>query len=364
MVRINDIIERFPLITPREESSVIRRYTEAFQDDVDEFGNRIDDAKNSHFIDPVGSGSFATGEVEFVVAQGSTTEIPRNTVVATSDGLEYITTASAEVDPIESRAWDNDWQVMEWSTELQTNLLSTKLPVRSRGFGTAFNVGADEITVLVDTVPGVQSVTNPAPLSGGATDDLDEIGKIFGPIGRRDGRGDTAYRAYLKSLVNVFQFRGTVPGIIAAVSVAIGATDPDTTVTEDDVEVYEHFNDDPANPEEYLEYSIELSNWEPHAVSSVEELAELSDASVSRLRQIEYDIATDSAGAADAVSVGQTQKVPEAASAAATVAVDGNTTTVPDTVGIGATLTTDEAAINTSTWGDPGVDWSFFEWTN
>jgi hypothetical protein len=138
--------------------------------------------------------------------------------------------------------------------------------------------------------------------------DLDEIGKQYGAIGKRAGRDDESYRAYLKSLVQVFRFRGTVPGIKSAVAAGLDINPGlEETPGQDDIEIFEHFNDEPpsSDPEKFLEYSIELYDWTPHEVGTVTELAELSDASVSRLRKIEYKPAFEEVQSDDTASIAE-----------------------------------------------------------
>lgn len=64
-------------------------------------------------------------------------------------------------------------------------------------------------------------------------DELDEIGKLFGSIGARDGRNDDDYSEYLGSIVQSFVSRGTVNGIKVAIAAATGYTVDDITIDED-----------------------------------------------------------------------------------------------------------------------------------
>jgi hypothetical protein len=193
MVDFTPILERLPSILPREEDSVIKRYLDGYSDESNDFGEELEDIRNSRFVDKAVGG------------------------------------------------------------------------------------------------------------------DLDEIGKQYGAIGKRAGRDDESYRAYLKSLVQVFRFRGTIPGIKSAVAAGLDI-DPglEESPGQDDIEIFEHFNDEPpsSDPEKFLEYSIELYDWTPHEVATITELAELSDASVSRLRKIEYKPAFEEVQFDDTPSVG------------------------------------------------------------
>lgn len=65
--------------------------------------------------------------------------------------------------------------------------------------------------------------------------DLDRIGSLFGELGRRRGRTDAEYRAVLRSIVQSFNGRGTIPGLRFAVAVAVD-------VDVDLIEVVEDFD--------------------------------------------------------------------------------------------------------------------------
>ena len=104
--------------------------------------------------------------------------------------------------------------------------------------------------------------------------DLDELARDFGVLGQRFGRGDGAFRQYLKALVNAYSGRGTEQDIKVAVSGGLVA-EPDK------VEVRQDFVTN--------EYELTVYEWRDHAVSLVSELAELADPStVTRRPPIEY----------------------------------------------------------------------------
>jgi len=77
-----------------------------------------------------------------------------------------------------------------------------------------------------DTISGAQV--------GNATgQDLERIGELFGAIGKRDGRTDSQYRAFLKSIVQAFEGGGTKDGIEIAIATGIGVDQDQVTVVED-----------------------------------------------------------------------------------------------------------------------------------
>lgn len=94
--------------------------------------------------------------------------------------------------------------------------------------------------------------------------DLDELGKIFGVLGKRRGRDDLQYRIYLKSVVQSFISRGTVQGIKLAVSAATDIPIRDITINED-------FEEN--------EYEVEVIPNNPVSGNIIEEVAEIADPS-------------------------------------------------------------------------------------
>jgi hypothetical protein len=95
--------------------------------------------------------------------------------------------------------------------------------------------------------------------------DLDEIGRLFGPLGRRRGRTDAEFRVFLRSIVPSFSGRGTLPGMRFAISAAIGTDPSDITIVEDFDEVG---------------YEIRIDNVDANfLVGTVNDIAELTDPS-------------------------------------------------------------------------------------
>ena len=114
--------------------------------------------------------------------------------------------------------------------------------------------------------------------NAGTVADLEQIGAAFGPLGRRRGRELDAYRQYLLGLAESFNGRGTVPGIRFAVAAGVRASPESIAITED---------------YPVLEYSLQLTDWEDHRTTTVRDLADLADASVSELAgPVDYRFAT------------------------------------------------------------------------
>lgn len=149
-------------------------------------------------------------------------------------------------------------------------------------------------------------------------EELDRIGAAFGVLGRRRGRSDQEYRIYLKSLVQSFKGRGTVPGIISAVAAGLN-TD------EENVEVVEDF--------ENLEYVIRLEDWPAHRGSTIEELAELADASVAQQIRTEYDVDEEETGVTDAVNTTVAERIePEDVSISDAFTINDGLTEITESV--------------------------------
>lgn len=196
-------------------------------------------------------------------------------------------------------------------------------------------------------------------------DELDELGKLFGELGRRRGRTDGEYRTYLKSIVDSFNGRGTVGGIRFAVSSGL-----DVDVSS--VSVEEHFDD--------IEYTIQLTDWSSHNLETIVRLADLADASVSRLRRIDYTIDTDTVAVsdstliqpkatappdivdtADSVNVQQPTALSEAAVTADSIDPDA-AEKFDEQVSVSDDIESTPYPKNDYVWGGSEAYWSFAEW--
>jgi hypothetical protein len=173
-------------------------------------------------------------------------------------------------------------------------------------------------------------------------EELDRIGAAFGTLGRRRGRSDREYRIYLKSLVESFRGRGTVPGIISAIAAGLN-------IDEEDVEVQEDFQN--------LEYIVVLYDWTSHRGTTVEELSELADASVSNLKRTVYKIDNEEMEVEDSVrSIISTRTEDDEVSVDDLVQKDANKNSVTD-----STNSDDSVVFQTQSvyWGE---DWGVMYW--
>lgn len=162
----------------------------------------------------------------------------------------------------------------------------------------------DELSDLGDAVDAVIESRDIDRADG---DDLDELGALFGELGRRRGRDDQDYRIYLKSVVQSFNGRGSRSGLKFAIASAIG-TDPEN------IEITERFSE--------LEYDIQILNVDtPFISSAVNDLAELADPSVVRLGEaiIVFDVGGIEVGGGDSEIVED-----EVGLGGGTLTLDGN----------------------------------------
>jgi len=126
--------------------------------------------------------------------------------------------------------------------------------------------------------------------------ELDEIGKIFGVLGKRSGRNDTQYRIYLKSVVQSFVSRGTVNGIKLAISAA-------TDVPIDDITIDEDFDDN--------SYEVIVIPQTPVDGNLLEQVAEIADPSGVEQSLTRFTPEPDEMQANDIVSFTEGQNINE-----------------------------------------------------
>lgn len=117
---------------------------------------------------------------------------------------------------------------------------------------------------------------------------LDELGKIFGVLGKRTGRDDVEYRDYLTSITESFTSTGTKDGIIRAVSAA-------TDVPREDISINEDFQN--------TEYEIVIVPQTEVIGSVVEQVADISDPSGVEQSATVYDFPNETFFADDSTNI-------------------------------------------------------------
>ncbi len=129
---------------------------------------------------------------------------------------------------------------------------------------------------LEDLDQKINDVYQSRKIDAATGDELDQIGRLFGELGRRRGRDDQEYRTYLKSIVQSFSGRGTKPGMKFAVAAGIGTTTDNITINED-------FKNN--------SYTIRVENVSDGFIaSSINDMAELADPSGVELGSPPYII--------------------------------------------------------------------------
>lgn len=112
--------------------------------------------------------------------------------------------------------------------------------------------------------------------------DLNETATRYGTLGKRRGRGDSAFQQWLTAIVGAYAGRGTTYDIQVAVAGGILAEAGDPGDPADgDIDVQQDYT---AN-----EYSLTIHEWVSHDLDMIARLAELADASgVQRADPITY----------------------------------------------------------------------------
>lgn len=105
---------------------------------------------------------------------------------------------------------------------------------------------------------------------------LDTLGWNKGPLGLRRGRGDSAYRQYLKALPNAFGGQHRRKDVRKAIASGVVAEENSDVVLDEDVATNS--------------YEVTLHSWQEHSTALVEFLGDYADAPVvERTGPITYD---------------------------------------------------------------------------
>jgi hypothetical protein len=125
-------------------------------------------------------------------------------------------------------------------------------------------LGSHDAEVLV-TDDRISDAIRSHQVSEASGSDLDRIGSLFGELGKRRGRTDPEYRTFLRSIVQSFKGRGTVPGLKFAIAAGVG-TDPENIIIQEDFDE--------------VGYSIRIENVDTSFIFGViADLAQLADPS-------------------------------------------------------------------------------------
>jgi len=145
----------------------------------------------------------------------------------------------------------------------------------SSNVGKWVNGHQDELDALDDNIDAVVDSHQILNASG---DDLDQIGELFGVLGKIQGRSDSEYRQTLLALYAAVISTGRTKDIRETVATV-------TLVEKSKISAPENTTS--------LEYDVVVEDWaRKHAVSLVRESAELADASVVVLDEIRHKLYT------------------------------------------------------------------------
>jgi len=160
---INWMVANQTKVTDFNEGSIVRTFCEAVGLEVEQlyirarvgFGIELKEIPFYAFNFSRESAQQASGNVKFTRSGTSgTTDIPINTLVSTTDGTQFETTAAGQITPGNSESAD--------------------IPILAVEGGTDGNVPAATITVLVTPITDVISVTNDASTTGGQNEESEE----------------------------------------------------------------------------------------------------------------------------------------------------------------------------------------------
>jgi hypothetical protein len=181
--------------------------------------------------------------------------------------------------------------------------------------------------------------------------ELDELGKLFGELGKRNGRADQEYRIYLKSFVQSVVSRGTVNGIKLAISTA-------TDVPIDDIEINENF--------ERNEYQVNVIAATPVDINLLERVAEIADPSGVKQARSRFKVPPDVTTIADSTDFSEGQNITDSMVVSdGAVTIDPNNFDISETLFADDSVTTNQVSITAFEWEEDSTgqtEWDFFEW--
>ena len=138
----------------------------AYQDEVvknqslqspNDLDDQTVDAMAANFLVTRNEGNFATGSITIFVANPQQVSVPKGTIFATEDDIEFITLSDYTI----SRA------SIQYNREEYPLYNTDNIPVRSRIAGDGFNVDVGAISKAVNWGGSAAKISNLAPITGG-----------------------------------------------------------------------------------------------------------------------------------------------------------------------------------------------------
>jgi hypothetical protein len=233
---IGDVVSRFPPQTPKD--NII-----------------VEDEKHTFTVLEYEDGTSST-QYEYTLDKAPVEDV--RSVVGLVNGNSVEFEAGTDYQVVNSTYIDFDvgGETPDPNTEFTVDYVAE--PIISR-YGDAHN---DE-TMVTDSV--IQDAIFSHYLNEASGSNLDRIGSLFGDLGKRRNRSDSEYRSLLRSIVQSFAGRGTVPGLKFAIAAGVG-TDPDNIIIDEDFS--------------QIGYTVRIENVDTSFLSSVVgDMAEIADPS-------------------------------------------------------------------------------------
>lgn len=247
---VGNVFEHLPNILPE---GTVRIEEEEHEFTVLKYSNNTESTKYEYLLDKA--------PVDRVDRIDGTLDGRDHTFVKGTDYQVIDTNGDGELDTID---WDVGGDQPDDNTDFFVTYVAESIVSR---YVESHEEELDVTDVSIDDVIDSRQIDN----ANGA--ELDRIGSIFGQLGKRRNRADDEYRSFLKSIVQSFKGRGTVPGLRFAIAAGVGSDDP-----ENDIIINEDFTQ--------VGYTITIVNVDTSFITSaVNELAQLADPSGVELLQ-------------------------------------------------------------------------------
>jgi hypothetical protein len=215
----------------------------------------VDDESHEFTVLEYDDGTTST-QYEYTLDKAPVEEIRSVTAVVDDTSTEFVEGTDYQLLNDSTIDFDVGGNDPDANTEFEVTYVAQ--PVIER-----YLLGHDEEVGTLDDL--IEDAIDSRQVSQASGANLDRIGSLFGELGKRRGRSDAEYRTFLRSIVQSFKGRGTVPGLRFAIAAGIG-TDPDNVIIQEDFEE--------------VGYSVRVENVDTSFLSGViADLAQLADPS-------------------------------------------------------------------------------------
>jgi|APHM01.1.fsa_nt_gi hypothetical protein len=125
----------------------------------------------------------------------------------------------------------------------------------------------DKLGAQVSPSPEDDTVVTSKYIDTATDRELDELGKLFGELGRRAGRDTDKYRTYLKGVARVYDGRGTRESLAEAAAIVVSSDD--VSISTQEISFREDFFRN--------EYGLEFDSFERHRPNLLYDIIEIAD---------------------------------------------------------------------------------------